>query len=114
MKSTIEKDLLKSTVNLVDSTVLSTSDYTETSAYIINNLNDGHSVFQLVSVNSEYDGEMQVFIDGLKQCEFFIQKGVNQIPLSLKVKNQITTYFALDFKYEVETCLTENVKVKII
>ena len=113
LNSTLEKDLLKSRVTLVESGVLSERDYTQTSFNSINNHGDELTVFQLISVYSEYDGEMKVLVDGESKGEFFVQKGVNQVPLYLEVKKQITTYFVLDYKYKQETCLTENVKIKI-
>lgn len=80
-------------------------------AWVFEKIQPNGGTTKMISVKSPVPGEMLCYIDGERFCSFFLDKGVQNIPLQLSFKEQLTFYFATD---ESEEVAVTKLKMKVV
>lgn len=98
MLSGIELDLINSSDSLEED-----SNYFDESYYsLVEATYSQNGKINLISINSPVTGELLIYVDGKKYGALFLGEGVQNIPLQIDFKKQLTIYFSPDESKETK------------
>lgn len=112
MSKIFELDNRVSSVELSEGNSFELDYYTQVN--YIHHPNGGENHYSLISVKSEIEGYLLIFVDSEELGKIFIGKGVENIPYNFNFNKSISFYFRPDERYGDEEFSIDAVKVNII